>query len=76
MLLTHSVHPPGGASALIAVIGSERIHEIGFQYVISPVGVGATALLVVAFVTNNISRKNPWPLFWFPFQIPRWRFWK
>lgn len=24
---TNSVHPPGGATALVAVIGSEKVHE-------------------------------------------------
>jgi len=30
MQLTLTLHPPGGATALIAVIGSEQIHNLGF----------------------------------------------
>lgn len=30
MQLTLTLHPPGGATALIAVIGSNQIHELGF----------------------------------------------
>ena len=30
MQLTRSVHPPGGASALIAVIASSEIHDLGY----------------------------------------------
>ncbi len=30
MHLTRTVHPPGGATALIAVIGSDQIHEMGY----------------------------------------------
>ena len=30
MHLTKITHPPGGATALIAVIGSERMHQLGF----------------------------------------------
>ena len=37
MHLTRTLHPPGGATALIAVIGTEQIHHLGFMYVISPI---------------------------------------
>lgn len=76
MQLTRSLHPPGGASALIAVIGSERIHDLGFQYVAIPVALGAAALLLVAFATNNVFGKRSWPLFWFPVPLAPRRFWK
>ena len=29
MYLTRTLHPPGGATALIAVIGSHQIHDLG-----------------------------------------------
>jgi len=31
MHVTQTLHPPGGATALIAVIGSEKIHELGLM---------------------------------------------
>jgi len=34
MQLTLTLHPPGGATALIAVIGNEQIHELGFFYIL------------------------------------------
>ncbi len=36
MHATKTLHPPGGATALIAVIGSEKIHSLGFLYVFFP----------------------------------------
>ncbi len=66
MQLTHSLHPPGGATALIAVIGSESIHNLGYSYVWMPVGIGVCILIVVAFVTNNLLKKRSWPLMWLP----------
>ena len=45
MMLTDTVHPPGGATALIAVIGGPAIHELGFFYALLPVGAGALILL-------------------------------
>ena len=45
MHVTKTTHPPGGATALIAVIGSERVHQLGFLYVLSPVALGALIML-------------------------------
>jgi len=36
MHLTRTLHPPGGATALIAVIGSDKIHDLGYLYVLLP----------------------------------------
>jgi CBS domain-containing membrane protein len=55
MQLTGTVHPPGGATALIAVIGGSAIHKLGYWYVLCPVGLGASIMLVVAVVVNKLS---------------------
>ena len=65
MQMTRSVHPPGGATALIAVVASQEIHNLGFLYILYPVGLGAVILVGVAFVTNNIRSERRWPIFWF-----------
>lgn len=64
MHATKSLHPPGGATALIAVIGSGKVHALGFLYVVIPVGLGATAMLVVALVVNNLCAPRRYPEFW------------
>lgn len=65
MHATRTLHPPGGATALIAVIGSEKIHDLGFLYVLVPVGAGAMIMLIVALVVNNIAKSRKYPEFWF-----------
>ena len=67
MHLTRSLHPPGGATALIAVIGSEKVHRLGYLYVLSPVLLGAIILLVVALMVNNLSvnPKRHYPVYWY-----------
>lgn len=62
MQVTRTVHPPGGAAALIAVLGSPAIEELGFTYVIAPVLTGVLTMLGVALVVNNIARR--YPLYW------------
>ena len=64
MHLTKTLHPPGGATALIAVIGSEKIHDLGYLYAIVPAGLGALVMLVVAVLINNIPRSRRYPEFW------------
>ena len=61
MQLTLTLHPPGGATSLIAVIGSENIHELGFLYVLVPVATGAFILLAIAVIINNIPKHRYYP---------------
>jgi len=65
MHATKTLHPPGGATALIAVIGSQKIHHLGYFYALLPVGCGAIMMLIVALVINNIPKKRQYPEFWF-----------
>ena len=61
MQITKTLHPPGGATALIAVTGSETIKDLGYWYVLSPVLLGAIILLFVALVFNNVTSKRKYP---------------
>jgi CBS-domain-containing membrane protein len=65
MHLTKTLHPPGGATALIAVIGGDSVHSLGYMYALVPAGLGAVVLLLVALVINNIPRGRRYPEFWF-----------
>lgn len=64
MLATKTLHPPGGATALIAVIGGPKIHSLGFLYAVIPAGAGAVILLIVALVVNNLSKNRKYPEYW------------
>jgi CBS-domain-containing membrane protein len=64
MHLTKTLHPPGGATALIAVMGGEKIHNLGYLYVLMPVGAGVAIILAVALLINNIPRNRRYPEFW------------
>ncbi|WP_232223810.1 HPP family protein [Desulforegula conservatrix] len=64
MHATKTLHPPGGATALIAVTGGEKIKALGFLYVFFPAGAGAMLLLAVALIINNISKSRKYPEFW------------
>jgi CBS-domain-containing membrane protein len=46
------IHPPGGATALTAVIGGDAVHALGYQFVITPVLVNVVVILTVAIAVN------------------------
>ena len=46
------IHPPGGATALVAVIGGDAIRSMGFEFVLYPVLINAVIILAVAVVFN------------------------
>ncbi len=51
------VHPPGGATALMAVIGGTEIHRLGFGFLLNPVLLNVMSMLVLAVLFNNAF---PW----------------
>ncbi|MGM0518800.1 MAG: HPP family protein [Campylobacterota bacterium] len=61
MQVTLTLHPPRGATALIAVLGSNNIHNLGFLYVLYPVSTGSLLLLITALIINNISKNRYYP---------------
>ena len=65
MHLTRTLHPPGGATALIAVIGGDSVHQLGYLYVLVPAALGAGVMLVIALLVNNIPKTRKYPEFWF-----------
>jgi len=62
MQISKTLHPPGGATALIANIGSEKIRAMGYWYVISPVLIGVVILFLVALIFNNITPNRSYPI--------------
>lgn len=60
MNLTHTTHPPGGATALIGVQGSA-----GPAFIVLPVLTGALILLTVALLANNLVHHRRYPRHWF-----------
>lgn len=46
------IHPPGGATAIWAVIGGAQIHDLGYQFVLTPVLMNALVMLIAAVLIN------------------------
>ncbi|SIS90836.1 HPP family protein [Chryseobacterium piscicola] len=61
MQYTKTLHPPGGATALIAVSSPGKIADLGYWYVLSPVLSGCIILLLVALLFNNMTKNRSYP---------------
>jgi CBS-domain-containing membrane protein len=59
MYLTRTIHPPGGATALIGVQG-----HAGPSFLLIPVLSGVLILLAMALVSNNIVHHRQYPKHW------------
>ncbi|ODP37363.1 HPP family protein [Sphingomonas turrisvirgatae] len=58
MSLCRCLHPPGGASAMTAVIGSQAVHDAGYAFAVVPVALNAVVLVLLGVVFHRISGKS------------------
>tara|TARA_B100000035_G_C20985986_1_gene547834 strand:+ start:417 stop:875 length:459 start_codon:yes stop_codon:yes gene_type:complete len=52
MLLTKTTHPPAGANPVIAILGAKS-----FEFVIMPVAVGASFIIIFALLYNKLMKR-------------------
>ncbi len=50
MYYLRCIHPPGGASALLPILGGDSVHELGFQFLITPMLLNVSIMLICALV--------------------------
>ena len=55
------LHPPGGATALVAVMGGEQVRGMGYAFLVTPVLVNVMIILVVAVAANYPFRWRRYP---------------
>lgn len=63
MQVLRCVHPPGGATALSAVVGGPSVHALGMGYVLTPVLLNAAVIVVVAVVFNGLLAGKSYPAY-------------
>ena len=63
MYYARCVHPPGGATALAAVIGGVHIHALGYAYIITPVLVNTVTILIAAVLFNYLFKWRRYPVY-------------
>ena len=55
------LHPPGGATALTAVIGGHSVWDLGFSYVWFPVGLNVVLMVLAAIAFGFAFRGRRYP---------------
>ncbi len=61
------LHPPGGAAALVAVIGGEQVHALGYTYVLAPVGLNVLILGAAVWCTRLLIAQRRQPKTFIPY---------
>lgn len=60
MMLTKTTHPPAGANPIIIMLGSYN-----WNYLWSPVLLGAVIIILIALILNNFRENRFYPTFWY-----------
>ncbi len=56
MHLLRCMHPPGSATALLAVVGGDTVHRLGYQFLLSPVAVNVAIMMGCALLYWRLSQ--------------------
>lgn len=64
MLATRTFHPPAAGTALIALIGSPKIHALGWWFVVTPSLTGPVILCGVGALVNRFILGRDYPTYW------------
>jgi len=63
MYYLRCIHPPGGATALVSVIGGPEITALGYGFVITPVSINVLAILLTAVLFNTFFAWRRYPAY-------------
>jgi len=59
MHLARCLHPPGGASALIPVLGGESVKALGFQFLLTPLALNVAVMLLMSLLYHRLALPKP-----------------
>lgn len=60
MLITKTIHPPGGATALFAILSAASP-----IFILTPIFLGSLVMVIIAVFVNNLSPNRIYPRYWF-----------
>lgn len=61
MYYLRCLHPPGGATALLAVIGDQHIHSMGYHFIVMPVLINVVILMCISLLINRLVLRRHYP---------------
>ncbi len=57
----HCLHPPGGAVAILPVLGGDQIHALGFSFVLMPVALNSVLMVIVVMLVMRCVPGRRYP---------------
>jgi CBS domain-containing membrane protein len=61
MILLRCLHPPGAATALAPIVADQQLGDLGFNFVLVPVGLNIVILLILALIINRWVLNRDYP---------------
>jgi CBS domain-containing membrane protein len=61
MLCLRCLHPPGAATALVPVIGGATFIELGYKFILTPVLLNVSVMLIMVIIVNRWCLKRDYP---------------
>lgn len=58
MFALRCLHPPGGAAALMVVIGGPQLHAMGYGFALGPVLLDCVVIVAAAIAYNNLTGRR------------------
>jgi CBS domain-containing membrane protein len=62
MLYLRCLHPPGGATAMLIVLGSDQVHAAGYHFILMPIALNILVLLgatmAIRFITQQLRQHS------------------
>ncbi|WP_269618658.1 HPP family protein [Zhongshania sp. BJYM1] len=71
MYYLRCLHPPGGATALFAVVGGSSIFSLAYRYAAFPVMLNVLSLVFCGVLFNALFRWRRYPSYWFHHQYAK-----
>ncbi|MCX7110447.1 MAG: HPP family protein [Proteobacteria bacterium] len=59
MHLARCLHPPGGATAIIPVLGGESVKALGFEFLLTPLALNVSVLLLMSLLYQRLLSNKP-----------------
>ena len=55
------IHPPGGATAIIPIIGGAEVHALGYHFVLFPIAINVFVIVLSAILFNSFFSWRRYP---------------
>lgn len=56
-----AIHPPGGATAMTTVVAGQQVHDLGYQFVVTPVLTNSLLMVAIAIAFNAAFHWRRYP---------------